>query len=831
MAVQYSIQKMVSDGTLSTIALGIQYLQRNDIYIRIAGEDTPQSGAPSGYTWSFVNSTTLKILPVVPNGIEVVVYRRTDINAMYNIYSQNAQFDEATIDENNQQLLYIAQEYLEQGIPGAGIDTIEFLRDDGTNTYYRIKRTDGSYSDEFAVPSSGTYVNILVREAMRRSYAAEGYNLVDGSFQVGFTLVYTYDVALDEATGQAFSGPAGTYPAGTSTASFKNRRKVLPRKVNPITRGADPAGIVESTAAILLADADAVALGVRLEFTGGTYLVDEITVSSKLVRAAPGHEVVLQYKGGGNTKTVLKGSGVDGQTFEGIIADGACSADPVAWTPSNYDAFTGAAGFEISNSNGPKMISCHARNTQRRGLRFVGCANPLWRDCTQKRARGEFGDGFMAVDCIGTVRENCHAEDYTRIGHVDDTFGDSPKTSYGIKYVNVTANNGHDASALYGGTEFNSGTWSENVGSLSMVNVSTWNNVHRQVNICSGVKNNGYTAPTAIFDLENVNTDGGIWGIYTYSLAGLPVTVKKTNCTAINAARPFEDEARYGGDSFSSVNCHAVYDMTKGGVNARAYTFSTVGSLSGLPSFSYSDCTFSRINESLTNLNNATSASAAADIGANPATSAPVRLHVHNVKNAVVGSTYLRINANSSHIVTVSGGIELSVSYCAMLGGSLTIDSSCSIKLLTLTDDQLFICRMNGCRIRGQVKVTAENIDAVGISVDIDTTEYVWLLSNKTGNYPAINLSAASLRKDINANGSVLRLGFGTVSFTALLSGLMMYNKGSASASNSFVRYATGTVRVWSNTYADNTVTNITQLDSGGGNENTLAGVAKIAMH
>lgn len=211
MAVQYSIQKMVSNGTLSTIALGIQYLQRNDIYIRIAGEETPQSGAPSGYTWSFINNTTLKILPVVPNGVEVVVYRRTDVDAMYNVYSQNAQFDEATIDENNQQLLYIAQEYLEQGIPGAGVDTLEFVRDDGTYTYYRIKRTDGSYSDEFAVPSAGSVTKILAREALRRSYAEAGYNLVDGSFEAGGTLVNANDVLLYEANGKAYSY-IGTLP-------------------------------------------------------------------------------------------------------------------------------------------------------------------------------------------------------------------------------------------------------------------------------------------------------------------------------------------------------------------------------------------------------------------------------------------------------------------------------------------------------------------------------------------------------------------------------------------------------------------------------------------
>ena len=216
MAVQYSIQKMVSNGTLSTITLGIQYLQRNDIYMRVAGEETPQSGAPSGYTWSFINNTTLKILPVVPNGVEVVVYRRTDVDAMYNIYSQNAQFDEATIDENNQQLLYIAQEYLEQGLPGAGVDIIEYVRDDGSFTYYRIKRTDGSYSEEFAVPSASSSTKVLAREALRRSYAEAGYNLVAGSFEAGGTLVNANDVLLQEARGKVFSGPAGAVAAGTT---------------------------------------------------------------------------------------------------------------------------------------------------------------------------------------------------------------------------------------------------------------------------------------------------------------------------------------------------------------------------------------------------------------------------------------------------------------------------------------------------------------------------------------------------------------------------------------------------------------------------------------
>lgn len=57
------------------------------------------------------------------------------------------------------------------------------------------------------------------REALRRSYAEAGYNLVDGSFEAGGTLVNANDVLLQERTGKAFSGPAGPVAAGTDPAS------------------------------------------------------------------------------------------------------------------------------------------------------------------------------------------------------------------------------------------------------------------------------------------------------------------------------------------------------------------------------------------------------------------------------------------------------------------------------------------------------------------------------------------------------------------------------------------------------------------------------------
>lgn len=69
---------------------------------------------------------------------------------------------------------------------------------------------------------------ITSREALRRTYAEVGLNLVTGSFQAGFVMVNMNDVALDEVSGKAFSGNAGTYPAETSTTGFVEVSSRLP---------------------------------------------------------------------------------------------------------------------------------------------------------------------------------------------------------------------------------------------------------------------------------------------------------------------------------------------------------------------------------------------------------------------------------------------------------------------------------------------------------------------------------------------------------------------------------------------------------------------------
>lgn len=54
------------------------------------------------------------------------------------------------------------------------------------------------------------------REALRRSYAEAGYNMVVGSFEAGGTLVNANDVLLYEVSGKAYSGPAGVVAPGSN---------------------------------------------------------------------------------------------------------------------------------------------------------------------------------------------------------------------------------------------------------------------------------------------------------------------------------------------------------------------------------------------------------------------------------------------------------------------------------------------------------------------------------------------------------------------------------------------------------------------------------------
>ena len=107
--VSYSIQRAVSDGSLTRIAVTIIYLDKDDVSVWIDGDEIPPEGAEQ-YKWSWDGGDILFEKPI-PKDIEVIIRRNTYRAGMFNVFSGRAEFSNKSMDENFLQLLYLAQEY------------------------------------------------------------------------------------------------------------------------------------------------------------------------------------------------------------------------------------------------------------------------------------------------------------------------------------------------------------------------------------------------------------------------------------------------------------------------------------------------------------------------------------------------------------------------------------------------------------------------------------------------------------------------------------------------------------------------------------------------
>lgn len=118
--VQYSVQREQSDGSLNRISVRVPYFSKDDIHVYVDDvEINPSATEQSTYTWRW-DGDYIAITPNVASGSEVLVRRITPINEAIHIFDGRSEFDDQSMDENFQQLIYIAQEYSE----GSGIKDV-----------------------------------------------------------------------------------------------------------------------------------------------------------------------------------------------------------------------------------------------------------------------------------------------------------------------------------------------------------------------------------------------------------------------------------------------------------------------------------------------------------------------------------------------------------------------------------------------------------------------------------------------------------------------------------------------------------------------------------
>lgn len=103
-----STQRAVSNGSMTSLALAISYLDRSEITVYFNGVLSPLGSGL--WAWVGLTSNTISFSPAVANGVEVLVQRATDITEVRNAYNLGAQFNPATLDENFLQTLHAVQE-------------------------------------------------------------------------------------------------------------------------------------------------------------------------------------------------------------------------------------------------------------------------------------------------------------------------------------------------------------------------------------------------------------------------------------------------------------------------------------------------------------------------------------------------------------------------------------------------------------------------------------------------------------------------------------------------------------------------------------------------
>lgn len=157
----YSVQIAVSDGTLTRIALSIEYFEKDDITLYRNLELTP---LVLGADWQWDGNTAINLLTntPVPDGDYITVRRNTNIDRAFNIYDGGAAFSRDTLDENFKQMIYLAQEFTEgNGLTGLffPLDMHGFqIKNLGTPTDPRDAVTK-EYVDDYNAIQDNTFAN------------------------------------------------------------------------------------------------------------------------------------------------------------------------------------------------------------------------------------------------------------------------------------------------------------------------------------------------------------------------------------------------------------------------------------------------------------------------------------------------------------------------------------------------------------------------------------------------------------------------------------------------------------------------------------------------
>ena len=625
---------------------------------------------------------------------------------------------------------------------------------------------------------------------------------------------------------------------GTVSVNFDGRsadaklREVFSVTDARFAGGAKADGTTDNYAAIVTADIAAAAAGKELFWPAGTYATRQIP------------DARASWRGEGVGRTIIKGlvgstpptgyqplvtwDGRDNIRVSDMTFDGSVSADPVPVTSANFNSYTGFGGPTINNGRNARYERVASQNASWHGLRFYRVTGGSITDCATKRTRGNFGDGILVLSSADVVVDRCNMNDFARGGGVADRFNESEPLCQRVWFTNCTVSNGHDASVLYGGLEYNFGIWAENTVGITVDAVKTRDVLHRGVIAVSGQKTADYTDSHANMKIANCEVSGSEAGITVSSLVDLPVDAKVSRCSVTGAQFGYSIQAKVAGDRFTLTECDAEYNAAS--AVGQGFSIIVAPGLSAPPLITIGDgCTVGRSATNATFLTTTDpNAAITADVGNANNNGGAMALSVTSLRTQDGSPVYLRWHGNVAHFISLtyvdwhcaygsqSGG-EVNVRGCKTRGVNLGNASIVTFDLGTIMGG------LGGQNVRVAAGVIYQNADT-----DISTNARIIFESTMGANKPAIHIGGRLHQKDIAANGPIWQIE-DTANARTFFNGCRWLSKSATSTPNAWAEFRTGNFTA-SEVRADDAVTTIFNPVGATGGAATYPGVTKIPM-
>jgi len=365
---------------------------------------------------------------------------------------------------------------------------------------------------------------------------------------------------------------------------------MLAQYVNVRQFGAKGDGLSDDTKALSNAVRYAKANKKALSFPKGIYLVNNIDISVNFTGVEnqtqikkinkTGRDDIYTFCNIKNRKNII---------IKNLIFDG--SVKGTATKPKS-----GSIPLFIYNASNVSIINCSFINSPAAGLRVEISNNINISQCKTEHLTGAFGDGVYIENSRDIAINNVTSKNYTRIGFVIE------KNTRNVKINNCIASYGHDASILYGGTEFNAGFWAESSANVQINNCLSQNNSHYGFVLTSGIDKRLLNTDLATFSISKSKSINNPTA-FRVSSSGNPVNINIIQCQAVAANQGFVAFARDKKDKFTFKGCIAeIRESSKESVNDAGFMWeSAINTPNDYPVFIYQDCITNFKGETLVN--------------------------------------------------------------------------------------------------------------------------------------------------------------------------------------------------------------------------------------